>query len=120
MTTDYPYGMIDKQQGTMQQDSRRTPKDIFQVIASNPDEETMLGSIIIALANGWRALLNGWRRLLRRRVDYVRLELSGTLPEFAAEPSWWQRRFLGASTPPSLIGLRRQLQRIGSDPQAKG
>lgn len=80
----------------------------------------MLGSMIIALVNGWRALLNGWQRLLRLRVDYVRLELSGTLPEFAAEPSWWQRRFLGASTPPSLIGLRRQLQRIGSDPHAKG
>lgn len=56
----------------------------------------------------------------RRRVDYVRLELRGTLPEFADEPFWWQRIFLGAAQPYSLMHLRRQFQRIVADPQAQG
>lgn len=80
----------------------------------------MIAAIIIAWINCWYAIQNGWRRLWRRRVDYIRLELSGTLPEFSADPPWWQRRFLGASAAPSLMGLRRQLQRIAADPQVKG
>lgn len=80
----------------------------------------MVAVITIAWSNFWRAVANGWRRLMRRRVDYVRLELSGTLPEFADTPTWWRRRFLSASTPLSLMGLRRQLQHIGADPQALG
>src|SRR5215212_2749025 len=77
----------------------------------------MIGIIITWFINLTRAIRNGWRRLLRRRVDYVRIELSGALPEFAATPPWWQRRFLSAREPASLHGLRRELQRIAADPQ---
>ena len=42
--------------------------------------------IITWLINLTHAIRNGWRRLLRRRVDYVWIELSGALPEFAATP----------------------------------
>ena len=80
----------------------------------------MMGIIVVFIINLWRSLANGWRRLLRRRVDYVWLELSGTLPEFATTPPWWQRRFLSVREPASLHGLRRKLQRIASDPQASG
>ena len=80
----------------------------------------MIGIIVVFITNLWRSLANGWRRLLRRRVDYVRIELSGALPEFAAAPPWWQRRFLGAREPASLHGLRRKLQRIAADPQVSG
>jgi protease IV len=79
-----------------------------------------MGIIITWLINLTRAIGNGWRRLLRRRVDYVWIELSGALPEFAAAPPWWQRRFLSAREPASLHGLRRKLQRIAADPQASG
>ncbi len=79
-----------------------------------------MGIIITWLINLTRAIRNGWRRLLRRRVDYVWIELRGALPEFAAAPPWWQRRFLGAREPASLHGLRRKLQRIAADPQASG
>jgi protease IV len=80
----------------------------------------MIGIIVVFIINLWRSLVNGWRRLLRRRVDYVWLELSGALPEFAAAPPWWQRRFLSAREPASLHGLRRKLQRIAADPQTSG
>src|SRR5215213_10249482 len=80
----------------------------------------VMGIMITWLINLTRAIRNGWRRLLRRRVDYVWLELSGALPEFAATPPWWQRRFLGAREPASLHGLRRKLQRIAADPQVSG
>src|SRR5262245_25555041 len=76
--------------------------------------------IIIWLRNLVRAIRNLWRRLLRRRVDYVRVEISGALPEFALVPPWWQRRFFQMSAPPSLQGLRRQLERIAADSQAQG
>src|SRR5215213_1079820 len=80
----------------------------------------MIGSIVVFIINIWRSLANGWRLLLRRRVDYVWIELSGALPEFAAAPPWWQRRFLNAREPASLHGLRRKLQRIAADPQVAG
>jgi protease IV len=80
----------------------------------------MLAPLIIGLINLLRALGNLWRRLLRRRVDYVRLRLTGPLPEFAPRPIWWQRRLLGARDPQSLQGLRRALERIADDPQAQG
>jgi protease-4 len=80
----------------------------------------MIGNIVVFIINLWRSLGNTWRRLLRRRVDYVWIELSGALPEFAAAPPWWQRRFLNAREPASMHGLRRKLQRIAADPQASG
>src|SRR6188472_4412594 len=80
----------------------------------------MIGIIVVFVINIWRNLANSWRRLLRRRVDYVWIELSGALPEFAVAPPWWQRRFLSAREPASLHGLRRKLQRIAADPLASG
>ena len=55
----------------------------------------MIGIVVVWFVNLTRAVRNGWRKLLRRRVDWVQLELSGGLPEFAAMPRWVQRRFLG-------------------------
>jgi protease-4 len=80
----------------------------------------MIGIIIVWFINLFRALGNLWRRVLRRRVDYVRIEIGGALPEFAPAPPWWQRRFFQRSAPASLQGVRRQLQRIATDPQARG
>ena len=78
-------------------------------------------SIIITwLVNVTRAIRNGWRRLLRRRVDYVRLDATGALPEFVAPLRWWQRRFLGARQPASLQGLRRAFERVAADQRAAG
>src|SRR5215207_5729456 len=79
-----------------------------------------MGIVITWIISLTRAIRNGWRWLLRRRVDYVWIELSGALPEFAATPPWWQRRALGAREPASLHGLRRKLQRIAADPHAAG
>jgi len=80
----------------------------------------MVGRIIIWLINLSRAARNGWRKLLRRRVDWVRIELRGSLPEFSVAPRWVQRRFLGMREPNSLQGLRRKFQRIAADPQTSG
>lgn len=76
--------------------------------------------IIIWLINLSCAVRNLWRALLRRRVDWVRIELRGGLPEFVAAPRWWQRRFLGMRAPTSMQGLRRTFQRIAADPQPRG
>jgi protease-4 len=76
--------------------------------------------ILLFLTNLIRRLRNGWRRLRRRRIDWVRLELSGALPELADEPSWWQRRFIGVAVPLSLQSLRRRLERLGDDEQIRG
>jgi protease IV len=83
-------------------------------------ENSMIGIIIVWIRNLFRAFRNIWRRVRRRRVDYVRIEIGGALPEFASAPTWWQRRFLQISAPTSLQGLRRQFQRIAADPQARG
>src|SRR5689334_6774306 len=80
----------------------------------------MLGVIVTWLRNLARTIGNLWRRALRRRVDYVRIDIGGALPEFAPALPWWQRRLLRASQPASLNGLRRQLARVAADPQAAG
>ncbi|MFL5802644.1 MAG: S49 family peptidase [Roseiflexaceae bacterium] len=80
----------------------------------------MLGTVFVWFRNLARATGNSWQRLRRRRVDYVRIEIGGALPEFAPTPPWWQRRFFQISAPASLQGLRRQLGRIAADPQAQG
>jgi protease-4 len=64
-------------------------------------------------------LLRNIRRRLRRRVDYVYLEISGTLPEYADPPSLPQR-LLGMTRPTNLHSLRRQLHRIAADPRTRG
>lgn len=80
----------------------------------------MIGIALTYGINLWFMVQNGWRRLWRRRVDYVRLTLSGTLPEFVDDLPWWQRLLAGTRQSDSLMGLRRQLQRIADDPQAQG
>lgn len=79
----------------------------------------MLGRWIVLCLNAWIFLQNGWRQLWRRRVDYVYLELSGSLPEYVEEPSLL-RRLLRVPQSPSLATLRRQLQWIAADPQVRG
>ncbi|HEU4323816.1 MAG TPA: signal peptide peptidase SppA [Roseiflexaceae bacterium] len=81
---------------------------------------TMISHLVVFIINILRALVNLWRRLLRRRVDYVRIDLSGPLPEFAETVSWWQRRVLGHRQTHSVQELRRQLERIAADPQTAG
>jgi protease-4 len=80
----------------------------------------MLLHLVVFVVNIFRRLGNLWRRMRRRRVDYVRLRLSGPLPEFTTLVPWWQQRLLGARPAPSLHQLRRQLQRIADDPQTRG
>lgn len=77
----------------------------------------MIMSFFAGLA---RALRNLWRRARRRRIDWVRLSIRGPLPELADAPTWWQRRFMGASAPLSLLALRRRLERLADDPQIRG
>lgn len=61
----------------------------------------MMKWLIVLFTNLWRFWQNSWRSLRRRRVDYVYLELRGSLPEFADEPPWWQRWLVGARQPAS-------------------
>lgn len=73
---------------------------------------TTLAFIITSL---WRIWINGWRRLFRRRIDWVRMELSGALPELSEPLPWWRQRFGGALAPLSLVQLRRRLERLADD-----
>jgi protease-4 len=79
----------------------------------------MIGRLLIAIANLFILLRNGLRRLLRRRVDYVYIEISGELPEFTNEVSLVQR-LLGISRLRSVADLRHRFRRIADDPQAHG
>lgn len=72
----------------------------------------MISIISIFLRNLWRRLINLGRRAFARPVGWVRIELSGPLPELADEPSWWQRRLAGATVPLSLQALRRRFERL--------
>ncbi|MCS6839929.1 MAG: signal peptide peptidase SppA [Roseiflexus sp.] len=80
----------------------------------------MLTALFIWLINLTRHSRNLWRRLLRRRVAYVRIPISGALPEFAPAPPWWAQRFFGAQAPLSLSELRRRFEWLASDPQVRG
>jgi protease-4 len=80
----------------------------------------MLTALFIWLINLTRRIRNLWRRLLRRWVAYVRIPISGALPEFAPAPPWWAQRFLGAQAPLSLSDLRRRFEWLASDPQVRG
>jgi protease-4 len=79
----------------------------------------MLATLLTWLINLWRGARNAWRRLLHRRPYWVRLEISGALPEFAEPIGRW-RRLLGAQEPLSLQSLRRRLERLADDPHARG
>lgn len=75
---------------------------------------------MLFLTNLWRRLRNLGRRLRRRRIDWVRMDLTGALPELADEPPWWQRRFARSAAPLSLQALRRRLERLADDGQIRG
>lgn len=68
----------------------------------------------------WRGSVNFWRRLRRRRIDWVRMEMSGALPELAEPLVWWPSRFGGVATPVSLQILRRRFERLADDPHIRG
>jgi protease IV len=80
----------------------------------------MFAQLLTWVLNLVLRLGNLWRRILRRRVDYVRLRLSGGIPEFADRPPRWQRMLLGARPPLSVAGLRRMFRRVAADPQVRG
>lgn len=80
----------------------------------------MLTALSIWMINLMRRISNLWRRLLRRRVAYVRIPISGALPEFAPAPPWWAQRFFGAQAPLSLSELRHRFEWLASDPQVRG
>jgi protease-4 len=79
-----------------------------------------MAHIIIFFVNLWRRVKNLWRQLWRRRVDYVRVTLTGALPEFADAPLRWQRLLLGAQAPLSIAELRKLFVIVAADPQAQG
>lgn len=68
----------------------------------------------------WRESVNLWRRLRRRRIDWVRMEVSGALPELTEPLVWWQGRFGGGASPLSLQILRRRFERLADDPHIRG
>jgi protease IV len=72
----------------------------------------MISIISIFLRNFWRRLINLGRRAFARPVSWVRIEVSGSLPELADEPSWWQQRLMGVEAPLSLQALRRRFERL--------
>lgn len=76
--------------------------------------------LLLPFINFFRWLGNIWRRLWRRRADYVWLDITGALPEFAPGLSLVQRRVLRQQAPLSVQELRRRLQRIAADPNARG
>jgi protease-4 len=80
----------------------------------------MIASLFIALGNIGIWLRNNWLRLFRRHIDYVRMELSGSLPEFSASMPRWQRLLRQQSGPLSLDVLRRRLKQIADDPYVQG
>lgn len=67
----------------------------------------------------WRIGANLQRRMFRRRVDYVRLTISGAMPELPADLPFWQR-LMTRTTPPALQTLRRQLHQIQADRRTTG
>lgn len=76
--------------------------------------------LLLYLINFFRWLRNGWRRLLRRRIDWVRMQISGSLPEIVPAGPWWRRRLFTISTPLSMQALRRRFAQIAADPRISG
>ncbi len=79
-----------------------------------------MATLMYLLTALWRGSVNFWRRLRRRRIDWVRMEVSGALPELAEPLVWWQSRFGGVATPVSLQILRRRFERLADDPHIRG
>ncbi|WP_047865595.1 S49 family peptidase [Rubrobacter aplysinae] len=71
-------------------------------------------------ANLW-ILLSNVRRSLGRAPEYVVIQVSGALPEFAPETGLLRRLGVrGAPVPPSLEEVRSRLRRISGDGRARG
>jgi len=79
-----------------------------------------MATLMYLLTALWRGCVKLWRRLRRRRIDWVRMEVSGALPELAEPLLWWQSRFGGVTTPVSLQSLRRRFERLADDPHIRG
>lgn len=79
-----------------------------------------MATFVLFLSNLVLRLRNAWRGLRRRPIAWVRIELTGALPELADEPPWWQRRFAGATAPLSLQALRRRLERLADHAELRG
>ncbi|GAB4110586.1 MAG: signal peptide peptidase SppA [Roseiflexaceae bacterium] len=80
----------------------------------------MVGRLALFWANTRIRSANLWRRIRKRRVDYVRLTLSGSIAELSDNPPRWQRMLLGARPQPSAHSLRWVVRRIAHDPHVKG
>jgi protease-4 len=76
--------------------------------------------VIDALVNLWRLLRNAWVSFFRRPLDYVWIEVSGSLPEFESRVGFLQRRLRSGPRGPSLEKIREQLDRISADGRPRG
>ncbi len=89
----------------------------------------MFGRIKRRIGDLWRnfwVTLGNWRRgLSRRPLDYILLELFGSLPEYVPPLPWW-RRFIplselgGGTNSLSLTAVRFAMERIAADPRPLG
>jgi protease-4 len=76
--------------------------------------------------NLWLRLGNFARRRSRRPLDYVVIDLEGSLPEYIPPPPWWHRYvpslfdLAGQPDGPSLAALRYILERVSLDPRTRG
>ncbi|MEW5850249.1 MAG: signal peptide peptidase SppA [Myxococcota bacterium] len=77
-------------------------------------------ALLLLPAIFWRHTRNMIRAWRHPRVDWVRLEVKGAMPEVSPRLKWWQRRLLGAQPQHSLMALRRQMQRVAADPRTRG
>ena len=86
-------------------------------------------SLKIRLSDTWnnaKIKFSNWRRKRQKRpVDYVLLDINGTLPEYIpSDPSWyWWLHIVGVPTPPTPISfnyLRYVVESITADPRPLG
>ncbi|AHY46472.1 Peptidase family S49 [Rubrobacter radiotolerans] len=76
--------------------------------------------LLLSLASVWTALRNLFVGLLRRRPDFVWLDVRGDLPEFEPRVGFLRRRFSGGEPPVSLEGLRARLSALAADGEVRG
>jgi protease-4 len=78
-----------------------------------------------AWRNFWIRLGNRRRLLSRRRIEYILIELFGSLPEYTTPPAFWRRLipipgFYPETDSLSLSAVRSALDRIAADPRPLG
>ncbi|WP_420644750.1 signal peptide peptidase SppA [Candidatus Leptofilum sp.] len=98
-------------------------------IDANNDFLTVLGNelkqVWQEITNGWRqtavSLRNGFRKLRQAEIDYVVVEIGGTMPERAEPPrSFWQRQLPLPEPALSIEQLNRRLTRIAEADNVRG